>query len=98
MAWSDTYLNITWAKLQQSEPQVEPTSETSHSQTHKFLRFKMCSATQNMICRFCSSLITVQQDATYSVRYISVGSSTCFGCWHPSSGARTAVITASGID
>ena len=28
----------------------------------------------------------------------SVGSSTCFGCWHPSSGARTAVITASGID
>ena len=29
--------------------------------------------------------------------YISVGSSTCFGCWHPSSGARTAVITASGI-
>ena len=25
-------------------------------------------------------LITVQQDATYSVYYISVGSSTCFGC------------------
>jgi len=33
-----------------------------------------------------SNLITVQQDATYSVYYISVGSSTCFGCWHPSSG------------
>jgi len=32
----------------------------------------------------------------YSVYYISVGSSTCFGCWHPSSGAGTAVITASG--
>ena len=32
------------------------------------------------------------------VRYISVGSSTCFGCWHPSSGACIAVITASGID
>jgi len=32
----------------------------------------------------------------YSVYYISVGSSTCFGCWHPSSGARTTVITASG--
>ena len=45
-----------------------------------------------------SNLITVQQDATYSVYYISVGSSTCFECWHPSSGARTAVITASGID
>ena len=45
-----------------------------------------------------SNLITVQQDATYSVHYISVGSSTCFGCWHPSSGARTTVITASGID
>ena len=41
---------------------------------------------------------TVQQDATYSVYYISVGSSTCFGCWHPPTGARTAVITASGID
>ena len=45
-----------------------------------------------------SNLITVQQDATYSVYYISVGSSTCFGCWHPTSGAGTAVITASGID
>ena len=45
-----------------------------------------------------SNLISVQQDATYSVNYISVGSSTCFGCWHPSSGARTTVITASGID
>ena len=43
-----------------------------------------------------SNLITVQQDATYSVYYISVGSSTCFGCRHPSSGARTTVITASG--
>jgi len=45
-----------------------------------------------------SNLITVQQDATYSVYYISVGSSTCFGSWHPSSGVRTAAITASGID
>jgi len=27
-----------------------------------------------------SRLISVQQDATYSVYYISVGSSTCFGC------------------
>ena len=27
-----------------------------------------------------SNLITVQQDATYSVYYISVDSSTCFGC------------------
>ena len=26
------------------------------------------------------NLITVQQDATYSVYYISVGSPTCFGC------------------
>ena len=45
-----------------------------------------------------SKLIIVQLDATHSVYYISVGSSTCFACWHPSSGARTAVITASGID
>ena len=27
-----------------------------------------------------SNLITAQQDAIYSVYYISVGSSTCFGC------------------
>ena len=27
-----------------------------------------------------SNLITVQQDATYSVYYISVGSCTCIGC------------------
>jgi len=45
-----------------------------------------------------SNLIIVQQDATYSVYYISVGSSACFGCWHPSSGTGTTVITASGID
>ena len=45
-----------------------------------------------------SNLITVQQDATYSVYYISAGSSTCFGCWHPSSEACTTVITDSGID
>ena len=32
----------------------------------------------------------------HSVYYISVVSCTCFGCWHPSSGARTTVITASG--
>jgi len=44
------------------------------------------------------NLIIDQQDANYSVYYISVRSSTCFGCWHPSSGAGTAVITASGID
>ena len=43
-------------------------------------------------------LIIVQQDATYSVYYISVGSSTCFRWWHPSSGARTTVVTAAGID
>jgi len=44
------------------------------------------------------NLLTVQQDAAYSVYYISVGRSTRFGLWHPSSGARTTVITASGID
>jgi len=45
-----------------------------------------------------SNSITVQQNATYSVYYVSVGSSTCFGCRHPTSAARTTVITASGID
>ena len=44
------------------------------------------------------NIIIVQQGATFSVYYISVDSSTCFGCWHPSSGARTAVSTASGVD
>jgi len=44
-----------------------------------------------------SNLITDKQDATYSVYYISVGRSTSLGCRHPSSGARTTVITASGI-
>jgi len=34
----------------------------------------------------------------YSVYYVSVDSSTCYGCWHPSSGARTTVITAYGTD
>ena len=45
-----------------------------------------------------SNLIIVQQDATYSVYYISIFSSTRFGCSHPSSGACTTVITVSGID
>ena len=55
---------------------------------------QFCELSQKLI----QNLITVQQDATYSVYYISVGSSTCFGCRHPSSRARTTVITASGID
>ena len=45
-----------------------------------------------------TNLTIFQLDATYSVYYITVGSSTCFGCRHPSTGAGTAVITASGID
>jgi len=32
----------------------------------------------------------------YSDYYTCVDSSTYFWCWHPSSGARTTVITASG--
>ena len=43
-------------------------------------------------------LIIVQQDETYSVYYISVGSSKYFRWWHPSSGACTTVITAAGND
>jgi len=38
-----------------------------------------------------SNFITVQQGATYSVYYISVGSSTCFRGWHTSSGALSTV-------
>jgi len=45
-----------------------------------------------------SNSITVQQDANHSVYYISVGSYTYFVCRHLSTGARTTVITASGID
>jgi len=43
------------------------------------------------------NLIIVQQDATYSVYYISLGSSTCSGV-DTIIGARSAVITAAGID
>jgi len=45
-----------------------------------------------------SNLTFFQLDATYSFYYITVGSATCFGCRHPSSGDRTTVNTASGID
>jgi len=64
------------------------------------VRVCVCArACLKLLWRSCNlNLITVQQDETYSVYYISVGSSTCFGCWHPSSGARKTVITASGID
>ena len=34
----------------------------------------------NFVYIYISNLITVQQDATYSVYYISAGRSTCFGC------------------
>ena len=44
----------------------------------------------------CLNLKLSNKMRLYSVYYISVDSSTCFGCWHTSSGARTAVITASG--
>ena len=48
--------------------------------------------------KFSSNLIIFQKDANYSVYYILVGSSTYFGCWHPSSGARITLNTAYGID
>jgi len=44
------------------------------------------------------NLIIFQQDATYSVYYITVGSSTCFVRWHPSSGARKIVNIPLGVD
>jgi len=50
------------------------------------------------VCASWIEFINFQQGVTYPVYYISVGSSTCFGCWHPSSAAGTAVVTASGID
>ena len=45
---------------------------------------------------YLTTLIIFQQAATYSVYYTSVCSSTCLDT--PSSGARTTVNTASGID
>ena len=53
-----------------------------------------CHNPIDLTIHFIFNLIIVQQDVTYSVYYISVGSSTCFRCWHPSSGARKTVITA----
>jgi len=43
-----------------------------------------------------TSISRLNKMRLYSVYYISVGNSTCLGCGHPSSGARTTVITASG--
>ena len=60
-------------------------------------KYKLISEMFKKKMLFRLNLIIVQQDATYLVYYISVGSSTCFRCWHPSSGALTTVITASGI-
>ena len=62
-----------------------------HTLPH-LLSYILLKRSRQKPCENCTlNLITVQQDATYSVYYISVGSSTCFGCWHPSSGARTNV-------
>ena len=45
-----------------------------------------------------TNLITVQQDATYSINYISVAALHVSGVNTQPPGARTTVITASGID
>ena len=47
---------------------------TNHRQSY-LKEFYVCGSVQ---CE--SNLIIFQQDATYSVYYISVGSCTCFGC------------------
>ena len=70
------------------------TSQKFFNGSEKNIKFK----NWNLITATLSNLVIVQQDATYSVYYISVGSSTCFMCWHPSFGAHTTAITASGID
>jgi hypothetical protein len=42
--------------------------------------------------------IIIQQDAAIYSLFISVGCSTCFGCYlHPSSGSLNTVFTVSGI-
>ena len=67
----------------------------SHKLHNSSIYLGTCKKHETILAK--PNLIIVQQDATYSVYYISVGSSTCFGCWHPSSGARSTVITASVI-
>ena len=69
----------------------------SHKKKKKYIYIYVCICIHGSVHRE-SNLITVQQDATYSVYHISVGSSTCFWWWHPSSAARTTVNTASGFD
>jgi len=72
-------------------PRVNCKDNPNRRQTRIFFHIRFFCLRKNF-----SNLITVHQDVTYSVYYISVGSSTCFGCWHPSSGARTTVIVSSG--
>jgi len=94
--WS-TYWGSQWRRkcdqtAQNIEQKCDQTAQNIEQKESILYRNNM----QNIIQE--KNLITVQQDATYSIYYISVGRSTCFGCWHPSSGACTTVITASGID
>ena len=65
-----------------------------------YISYKLCPVGSHCATKIWTvmNLIIVQQDATYSVHYISVGSSTCVGCWHLSSGACMTVNAASGID
>jgi len=76
-------LDVHVYNLWQSEIQSDPHIWPSYSDTYRL----------NL-----TNLRIFQLDATYSVYYITVGSCTCFRCWHPSSGARITVNTASGID
>jgi hypothetical protein len=69
---------------------VTPIIRSSYNYNYSFWYWLTGSTTIRSGCLLCN--------ATYSVYYISVGSSTCFGWWHPSSEARTTVIIASGID
>jgi len=71
---------------------------TRHERILNYHKFKCWLPISNFVDIRSINSINVQQDATYSVYYISIGSSTCFGCWHSSSGSRTTVIIASGID
>jgi hypothetical protein len=51
MAWSNTYLSITWSKYQQSEPK-KLTSETSYNETHNFCGSRIAQQNRSMVCGF----------------------------------------------
>jgi len=60
-----------------------PQTALSHSFYQLHTLYIMSGICINSFLLDIKTLIIAQQDANYSVYYISIGSSTCFGCWQP---------------